>query len=147
MITWHSFSLPSRKRANALSTLAHWLLGCFLSTLSASCRAFLLFPLSSQSETEANFTPECHYITSSSVAKPRPRSATRARRDKFRGPACIDSNIRTVNWAQTTFVHRVVHMDLGRHDTFYGNSESTNRRCERTLNSKTHFQQLKAHSN
>lgn len=33
----------------------------------------------------------------------------------------VDKNIRTINRSQTAFIHRVVHMDLGRHDIFYGN--------------------------
>ncbi len=41
--------LPILCMASAISTFAHCRSGCFLSTRSASWRAFLLFPLSSQS--------------------------------------------------------------------------------------------------
>lgn len=51
----------------------------------------------------------------------------------FAGPvAGVRGYVRTVNRPQASFVHRVVHMALRRHDTFYSNSKSTNRRCVRT---------------
>jgi hypothetical protein len=44
-----SSSLPILSKANDINTLAQVRSGCFFSTFSASCRAFLLLPLSSQS--------------------------------------------------------------------------------------------------
>lgn len=50
-----SSSLPIRKRASALKAFAQSEFGVFLRTLSHSCKAFLLFPLSNQSTIKENW--------------------------------------------------------------------------------------------